>query len=151
MVKLKIRRADKSEVGIIADFQQKMAWETEKLELREDVLTAGVKAVFEDSNKGLYFVAEQDGNVVASLMITYEWSDWRNGTVWWIQSVYVLPTFRGQGVFKQMYLHLKEHVMQSELRGLRLYVDKTNTAAQKVYDSIGMTQEHYAMYEWMKG
>ena len=151
MKQLEIRRAEASEAGMIADFQQKMAWETEQLELREDVLAAGVQAVLADSNKGLYYVALQDGEIVASLMITYEWSDWRNGTVWWIQSVYVLPEYRGQGVFKRMYLHLKEYVMQSELRGLRLYVDKTNTAAQNVYDAIGMTQEHYAMYEWMKG
>ena len=84
-------------------------------------------------------------------MITYEWSDWRNGNVYWIQSVYVLPEYRGKGVFKEMYLHIKLSVKETPgLSGIRLYVDKHNHRAQKVYNKIGMDGSHYQLFEWMK-
>jgi ribosomal protein S18 acetylase RimI-like enzyme len=147
---MEIRKAKPSEINSIVDFQQKMAKETESLELNLDILTKGVQAVFDDSTKGIYYVALENNAVIASLLITYEWSDWRNGQVYWIQSVYVLPEHRGKGVYKQMYLHLKEEVEKSpDIRGLRLYVEKDNAIAQKVYSKLGMDGEHYKMFEWM--
>jgi len=148
---MKIRKAVKEDIRKIIDFQQKMANETENLILDTNIVTAGVKAVFDDKSKGNYYVAEDNDNVIASLMTTYEWSDWRNGCVLWIQSVYVLPEYRQKGIYKQMYNHLKELVKSSDkYLGLRLYVDLTNKRAQKVYEKLGMNGEHYKMYEWFK-
>jgi GNAT superfamily N-acetyltransferase len=108
-------------------------------------------AVLNDSHKGEYFIAELDDEPVGCLLTLPEWSDWRNGTVLWIHSVYVIPPLRGSGVYRQLYLHLKEKVMADQsLRGLRLYVDKTNQKAQTVYAKLGMTKEHYELFEWMK-
>ena len=101
------REASVSDVSTIVDFQIAMARETEELDLDRDVCTRGVQAVFEDASRGRYFLAESDGVVIASLMITYEWSDWRNGNVWWIQSVYVVPEFRGQRVYAGLYEHVR--------------------------------------------
>lgn len=127
-----IRQATIADAQFIIHFQLLMAKETENLDLVPEIVTKGVQAVFQDLNKGIYFVAEFENRVVASLMITYEWSDWRNGNVWWIQSVYVLPEVRRMGIFRQMYSYLKNVVENDvNLRGLRLYVDKTNTKAQK--------------------
>jgi len=148
---MNIRNATLEDVATIVDFQLKMALETEGLTLDFDVVTQGVTAVFCDSSKGGYFVAEEEGVVVASLMITHEWSDWRNGLVWWIQSVYVAPEFRRRGVFALMYGHIKREVeASSSIRGLRLYVDKRNDSAQKVYKRLGMNGSHYDTYEWMR-
>jgi len=107
---MEIRKAKPSELTTLVSFQQKMALETEDLELNQTVLNRGVQAVFDDHNKGIYYVAIENNEAIASLLITYEWSDWRNGQVYWIQSVYVLPEHRGKGVYKQMYLHLKKVV-----------------------------------------
>ena len=146
-----IREAKITDLPHIVEFQRNMASETENLALDESILNAGVKAVFEGNEKGKYYVAENSGEIVASLMITYEWSDWRNGTVWWIQSVFVTPGFRRYGIFRKMYAHLKSIVEQDqEIRGLRLYVDNRNVIAQSVYESIGMNGEHYRVFEWMK-
>jgi GNAT superfamily N-acetyltransferase len=146
-----IRNATQQDAATIVDFQLKMAIETEDLILDPAVTKEGVRAVFSDSSKGCYFVAETEGIVVASLMITYEWSDWRNGLVWWIQSVYVVPEFRKKGVFTQLYEYLKKQVEASDhVRGLRLYVDKRNVSAQKVYTHLGMNGSHYDTYEWMR-
>ena len=121
-----VRNATLHDASTIVDFQFKMALETESLTLERDVVTQGVAAVFNDPAKGRYFVAEEDGVTIASLMITKEWSDWRNGLVWWIQSVYVMPEFRKRGVYTQMYQHVKKEVETStDIRGLRLYVDKS--------------------------
>lgn len=146
-----IREAVPDDALYIIDFQLKMAYETESLQLDYHTVTKGVHAVFEDANKGLYYVATDANKVIGSLLLTYEWSDWRYGTVLWIQSVYIDPQFRGQGVFKKMYQHIQQLVTpQSGYRGIRLYVDKTNRAAQKVYEALGMNGEHYQVYEWMK-
>jgi ribosomal protein S18 acetylase RimI-like enzyme len=146
-----IRQATIEDISRIATFQMAMALETENLKLDAPTLQKGIAAVFADSSKGQYFVYEINGKVEASLMITYEWSDWRNGVVWWIQSVFVTKEYRGQGVYKKMYEHLKEIISSQEsIRGLRLYVDKTNAAAQKVYSKLGMNGEHYQLFEWMK-
>ena len=148
---MNIRNATLLDAATIADFQVAMALETEDLSLDPAVVEKGVAALFGDPSKGRYFVAEEENVVVASLMITYEWSDWRNGLVWWIQSVYVKPEFRKKGVFSQMYHHIKEQVESSaNIRGLRLYVDKRNLPAQKVYTRLGMNGSHYDTYEWMR-
>ena len=146
-----IREAEKTDIAVIADFQLKMAKETENLDLNPETVVKGVTAVFSDPSHGKYFVTEIESKVCASLMVTPEWSDWRNSKVLWIQSVYVLPEFRKSGVFKKMYQHLKSLVEGSELyTGLRLYVDKSNHIARNVYRQIGMNGEHYEVFEWMK-
>lgn len=145
-----IRKAIPSDAGEITSFQQKMAWETEKLALDPSTVADGVKAVFDNADRGLYWVTEEQGKVVASLLITYEWSDWRNANVWWIQSVYVLPEHRRSGIFRKMYEHIKEEARKEGIPGLRLYVETNNTRAQKTYEALGMKCEHYRLYEWMK-
>ena len=148
---VQIRIATEENREIIADFQEKMARETEDLVLEKETLNEGIIHVLRDSEKGKYFVAEEEGKVVASLLITFEWSDWRNKWVLWIQSVYVLPEYRKQGVFKNMYAHIKKWATgDNEVAGIRLYVDKTNRRAIDVYRKLGMNGEHYRLFEWMK-
>lgn len=148
---VEIREARPGDAPVIVDFQIRMARSTEGLELDPAIVTRGVAAVFADPAKGTYWVAEAEDRVVGSLLTTFEWSDWRNGTVLWIQSVYVLPEWRRRGIYKSLYEHLKRKVESTpDLRGLRLYVDLRNTAAQQVYERLGMTREHYQMYEWLK-
>lgn len=146
-----IRKALPTDAEAIADFQLKMARETENIDLDRSIVEKGVAAVFSDDAKGAYYVAEVDGSVVSSLLTTYEWSDWRNGRVLWIQSVYVSEKYRRRGIYRQMYEHIKTLVQQDEtdFRGIRLYVDKTNSHAQQVYAKLGMVNHHYEMYEWM--
>ena len=146
-----IRAATPDDIPVIIDFQQKMAWETEQVQLDPIVLAAGVKNLLQDSRHGKYYVAVEDRMVVGSLMTTYEWSEWRNGTVLWIQSVYIVESHRGKGIYKELYGHIQQLVANSsDLKGIRLYVDKTNKAAQKVYEKLGMNGEHYQVFEWMK-
>jgi GNAT superfamily N-acetyltransferase len=145
-----IRKATSEDAAAIIDFQQKMAWETEKMSLVPEVINKGVKAVFTDPSHGQYWVAEDRGKVVASLLITYEWSDWRNSNVWWFQSVYVLPEFRRTGIFRSMYLNIIDEADKCGVAGLRLYVELNNSGAQKTYEALGMSSHHYTMYEWMK-
>lgn len=135
----------------IVEFQLVMARETEEMELNRHVLTRGVEALFEDRSLGRYFIAEVGGRPVGSLMITPEWSDWRNGVVWWIQSVYVVPDHRRHGIYAGLYEHVRRIAENNEsIKGLRLYVDKRNTVAQQVYTRLGMNGEHYQVFEWMK-
>ncbi len=146
-----VRDALKSDLENILDFQISMARETESIELERDVLKIGVSSVLDDSTKAKYFIADNEGEAAGMLMITTEWSDWRNGWVWWIQSVYVKPGYRKMGVYKMLYNHIKKIVgSNDELKGIRLYVDKRNVRAQQVYESLGMTGDHYTTYEWMK-
>lgn len=146
-----IREATSDDIPIIIDFQQKMAWETEQVQLDPIVLAAGVKNLLLESRHGKYYVAEENRVVVGSLMTTYEWSEWRNGNVLWIQSVYIIESHRGKGIYKKLYGHIQQLVANSpDLKGIRLYVDKTNKAAQKVYEKLGMNGEHYQVFEWMK-
>lgn len=148
---VEIRPARPEDAATIVDFQVRMAIETEDLDLDRPTVTRGVQAVFEDPAKGQYWVAVADGRVVGSLLTTYEWSDWRNGTVLWIQSVYVPLELRRSGVYRRLYECLRERVLASPgLRGIRLYVDRRNTAAQRVYERLGMSREHYEMFEWLK-
>jgi GNAT superfamily N-acetyltransferase len=145
-----IRHALPKDAEVIIDFQQKMAWETEDMTLPTEIVTKGVNAVFSNPVLGQYWVAEEEQKVVASLLITYEWSDWRNANVWWFQSVYVLPSHRRKGIFRSMYAHIRNEAENDGIAGLRLYVETNNTRAQKTYEALGMQREHYAMYEWMK-
>ena len=150
-MEIRTREADVTDAAGIAAFQRAMARETEEVELDAAVVDRGVRAVFDEPARGRYFVAEAEGRVIASLLITYEWSDWRDGNVWWIQSVYVRPEFRRRGVYAQMYEHVKgiaEH--DPNVRGIRLYVDRRNASAQDVYRRCGMNGEHYLVFEWMK-
>ena len=151
MTEVRYRNAVRDDARAIIEFQLAMARETEELELDREVLARGVAAVCDDPNKGRYFVAEAEGRVVASLMITYEWSDWRSGMVWWIQSVYVVPEFRKRGIYGGLYTHVRELIKDDpNIRGIRLYVDERNRPAQEVYTRLGMNGEHYRVFEWMK-
>ncbi len=145
-----IRKAVQSDAPSIIDFQLKMAWETEGIRLDPETVTKGVNAVFTDHSKGQYFVAESDQKPVASLLITFEWSDWRNRNVWWLQSVYVMPEYRRRGIFRKMYLFIKEQAGINDIAGLRLYVETRNLNAKKTYEALGMSSEHYSFYEWMR-
>jgi len=148
---MNVRRAKAEEAKDIIDFQIDMARETENVALDRNIITPGVHAVFEDESKGWYFVAEVDGKIAGSLLITFEWSDWRNGMILWIQSVFVDKDFRGRGVYRALYEHIQAMVNGSdEYCGIRLYVDKTNTNALRVYEKLGMDSQHYGMCEWIK-
>jgi ribosomal protein S18 acetylase RimI-like enzyme len=145
-----IRPAIQEDSKYIIGFQQKMAMETENIVLDPAVVTKGLERLFEDSAKGNYYVAEEDKEVIGCMMTTFEWSEWKCGNVLWIQSVYILPSHRGRGVFKKMYEYIQRLVTpESGYRGIRLYVDKNNLAAQKVYAKLGMNGDHYQMFEWM--
>ncbi len=147
---ISIRKARPEDAPSIIDFQQKMAWETEEFKLQCDVVSKGVYGVFENTTRGQYWVAEDSSKVVASLLITYEWSDWRNTNVWWFQSVYVLPDYRRKGIFRSMYSAIKNEADKEGVAGLRLYVEINNKRAQLTYESLAMKSEHYTMYEWLK-
>lgn len=142
-----IRRGRPEDADAIAEFQVIMAMETENKKLvSENVLTA-VKAVFEDDSKGFYLVCEISGQVVGSLLITYEWSDWRNTNMWYIQSVFVDKEFRGRGIFKSLYHKVVELAKEQGVKVVRLYVETENERAQKVYESLGMKRMPYYMYD----
>lgn len=142
-----IRAAKPTDSKTIAEFQIAMALETENKTLDPQVVTPAVAAVFENSQHGFYVVAESDDRVIGSLMITYEWSDWRNGNMWYIQSVFVDKQHRGKGVFKNLYRHVIDLAKLAEVMFVRLYVETDNEAAQKVYESLGMKRMPYYMYD----
>ena len=145
---MNIRSANLDDAIQIAQFNQMMALETEEKTLDPETVAKGVEAVLTHADRGFYTVAEIDGKVVGCLMITFEWSDWRNGNIWWIQSVYVDARHRKTGVFRAMYEHLyKQAASTEDIAGIRLYVDKTNTAAQAVYRKMGMNLARYDIYE----
>ena len=148
---IEIRRGRRKDASNIVDFQIRMAKETEDFALDRPTVEKGVHAVFDDPHKGAYWIAELDNKVVGCLLTVPEWSDWRNGTVLWIHSVYVIPSARRRGIFRMMYENLKTTVEQSpDLRGLRLYVERENERAQKTYNAMGMDGNHYKMFEWMR-
>lgn len=150
MKDLFIREARIIDADKIIGFQKKMAKETEDMSLDHEVINQGVYAVFADPARGKYYVAEDNGEVIGSLLITNEWSDWRNSFVWWFQSVYIEKSYRRRGIFKMMYNHIKENAISNGIAGLRLYVEVENTTAQKTYEAMGMSSSHYKMYEWLK-
>jgi ribosomal protein S18 acetylase RimI-like enzyme len=146
-----IREAQHEDLDTIANFQRLMAMETEKIALDDNVLKKGIENLFSDPTKGKYYVAVIGKDIIACLMTTFEWSDWRNGTILWIQSVFVDKSSRGKGAYKKMYEHIQNIVAADELlKGIRLYVDKDNLPAQSVYSKLGMNGEHYKVFEWMK-
>ncbi len=145
---INIREAMPKDTDHIVRFQQDMALETEGKVLNEPLLRQGVANVFESDDKGFYLVAEADGGVVGSLLITFEWSDWRNATFWWIQSVFVDADWRRRGVYRAMYDWVHEIAgSRDDICGIRLYVERTNHIAQQTYNSLGMAHSHYDLYE----
>ncbi|NEQ95228.1 MAG: GNAT family N-acetyltransferase [Cyanothece sp. SIO2G6] len=146
-----IRLAEPGDAEPLVRFNQAMALETEGKELVEAVIAAGVLGLLENPTLGFYVVAECGGEVVAALMVTMEWSDWRNGLFWWIQSVYVLPTHRRKGIYRRLYEFVKACAEENpQICGFRLYVEKDNVTAQRTYDALGMVETHYRMYEELK-
>lgn len=143
-----IRKAQMSDAELIAQFNVAMARETESRLLSFDTVHAGVQHLIAHPELGFYLVADCEETPVACLLITFEWSDWRNGLFWWIQSVYVKPEFRRLGIYRALYRHLGFLAGQSGgVCGFRLYVEKDNTAAQAVYESLGMSRTDYLLYE----
>jgi GNAT superfamily N-acetyltransferase len=143
-----VRRATLAEAATLAEFNMAMAGETEARVLDRDTLTAGVHHLFHDEQRGFYLVAELSNQVRGALLITYEWSDWRNGLFWWIQSVYVDPQARRQGVFTALYRQVKQMAQDdSSVCGLRLYMEQNNATARSVYTGVGMTETPYQVYE----
>jgi ribosomal protein S18 acetylase RimI-like enzyme len=145
---MKIRQALSDDVDVIVAFNAAMAEETESRTLDMDVLRRGVAAVLTDPSKGRYLVADQGSKIIGQLMITYEWSDWRNGTFWWIQSVYVMPEYRRRGIYRALHEYVMRLARQEpEVCGIRLYVDRHNVTARKTYESLGMRYSHYDLFE----
>lgn len=147
-IECNIRPAGSGDAQVIAAFNRAMAWETERKELHPETILAGVRNLIANPQYGFYVVAEVAGQVVACLLITYEWSDWRNGLFWWIQSVYVFPEFRRRGIFRRMYAYVKNLARRTpEVCGLRLYVAEDNEQAQTTYRQLGMEATHYRLFE----
>ena len=143
-----IRLATLEDAQSIANFNINMARETEDMQLIPEVILAGAQRLITDSTLGYYLVAETGSQIVGSLMVTTEWSDWRNGIFWWIQSVYVRPLYRRQGLYRELYLRVQELAEQEPaVCGFRLYVERDNTAAQRTYESRGMSETDYKMFE----
>ncbi len=143
-----IRRALSQDIAELTDFNIKMAYETEGVELIPEVIAAGVKTMIDNAQMGFYLVVELDKGIQASLMITTEWSDWRNGIFWWIQSVYVREQYRRQGLYRELYLRVKELAEQEPaVCGFRLYVERDNIVAQGTYASLGMSETEYRIFE----
>ena len=145
-----IRKAVLSDLPVLITLQQKLAFETEGVQLDPGILEKGLKAMFQDHNKGYYSLAELNNEIVGCFMLTHEWSDWRNGRAYWLQSVYVVESYRKHGVFKSMFSYVQQLISSdSQAVGLRLYVDRSNVRAQQVYKAIGMNGDHYMMFELM--
>ena len=144
---LTITRGKASDIEAIVRFQADMAMESEGTMLDMDRLTLGVTSAINDEQKGTYLVASVNDTPIGSLMVTREWSDWNNMWYWWIQSVYVMPEYRNQGVYRAMYATLKDMAKENGVSQVRLYADRTNHSAQQVYQRLGMTESHYLMFE----
>lgn len=142
-----ITRGAVCDIESIVHFQADMAMESEGCVLDKEKVTKGVTAAMLDDSKGVYWVAKFEKRTIGSLMLTREWSDWNNEWYWWIQSVYVIPEFRRKGVYKAMYKKVKDTAKANNVSQIRLYVDKTNVSAQKVYQNLGMQESHYLMFE----
>jgi ribosomal protein S18 acetylase RimI-like enzyme len=145
---LAIRRATPADAPVVVEFNRRLAEETEGVVLDLALLRAGVASALADPAKTLYFVAEDEGVVVGQLALTYEWSDWRNGWIWWIQSVYVCAEARRRGVFRALYEHVHDLARRDPgVIGLRLYVEHENHAAQETYRRLGMERTRYLVLE----
>ena len=145
---LTVRRAHTDDTEVIAQFNEAMAAETEAKTLDPDTVRQGVRALLDGAADGFYLIAERGGRAVGALMITTEWSDWRNGQFWWIQSVYVRPDARRQGVYAALHAHVEEIATADDaVCGLRLYVERANDDARRTYEAMGLTETSYRMYE----
>jgi ribosomal protein S18 acetylase RimI-like enzyme len=142
-----VRAATLADAPRIAEFNAAMAFETEQLRLDPAAALAGAEALIREPARGRYYLACSAGEVVGQAMITFEWSDWRNADFWWIQSVYVQPAQRGQGVFRQLYQSMEADARAARACGLRLYVEDHNTAAQATYRRLGMADRSYRVFE----
>lgn len=143
-----IRKGQISDLNALVEFNQAMANETEGLQLNGDILTKGVKTLIEQPEKGFYLVAEIDGEIAGSLMVTFEWSDWRAKDYYWIQSVYIRPQNRRQGIYGKLYNEVKTIAKNNGgAASFRLYVEQENTNAQKTYTALGMEKSYYLMFE----
>lgn len=148
---LTVRPAERRDAANIALWNIAMAWETEGKRLDPGIISRGVEAVFDEPRRGFYLLAERDGEAVGCLLVTYEWSDWRCGDFWWIQSVYVVASARRGGVFRAMYAEVAQRARAASAVGIRLYVETENERAQGTYAGLGMERCHYFMYEAMLG
>jgi GNAT superfamily N-acetyltransferase len=142
-----VRPATPDDVDFLVDGNARMALETEGLTLDSSRLRSGVQAVFDDPMRGFYLISEIDGTPAGQMMITYEWSDWRNATFWWIQSVYTLPDQRGRGIFRALFSYCEALAKETGVCGLRLYVEANNRKAQATYLRCGMKETVYRMFE----
>ena len=151
-MKLTIRDANLADAATIADFNNSIAEETEGRSLDMGIIRPGVERLLGDSGLGRYWVAETDGKIVGQIMVTYEWSDWRNGMLWWIQSVYIHPEHRRMGVFSALYKHVESLAKtQVDVNGLRLYVEYNNKRAQRTYETLGMSSPGYQVMQTIFG
>ncbi len=144
----KIREATIADVPIIADMNIGIARETEDKELDKRIISEGVKLAVSDPSLARYFVAECSGSIAGQTMVTYEWSDWRAGQIWWLQSVYVLKQYRSKGCFRSLYKHIKNLAEKDSLaKAIRLYVMDDNETGKNVYSKVGMNHSGYVVYE----
>ncbi len=144
---MEIRAAELSDIETVVSFNVRLAEESEGLSLNMERLRAGVSAVLRDESLGFYLLAESGGNALGQLAITYEWSDWRNGTFWWLQSVYVRSEYRRKGVLRALYDDILQRARQRGVCGVRLYVERHNVKAQQAYRRLGLNQAVFDMYE----
>jgi ribosomal protein S18 acetylase RimI-like enzyme len=142
-----VRNAEATDWAAIAEFNRALAAETENKTLDWDTLAAGVRRLLADPAKGRYFIAESAGRIIGTTMITYEWSDWRDGWIWWIQSVYVHPEYRGRGAFSRLYRHIESLAAGEGVRAVRLYVLTSNEHARNTYRKLGMRESGYTVLE----
>ena len=145
---IRIRRGGAEDAACLAGFNRAMAQETEGKVLDPDTALRGVELLLAHPDRGFYLLAEADGEVRASLMVTTEWSDWRAGTFWWIQSVYVRPAYRRRGLFRALYRHVRHLALEAgDVCGLRLYVERDNAGAHRTYEAVGMEETAYRLWE----
>ncbi|MCG3180244.1 MAG: hypothetical protein BIFFINMI_02602 [Phycisphaerae bacterium] len=145
---VRVRPATEADVESLVAFNMAMANETEGRQLDPATLRAGVRAVFDRPQRGFYLIAECDGRTAGGLLITFEWSDWRNADWWWIQSVYVEPAFRRRGIYRAMHRHVQGLARaDGGVRGVRLYVECDNASAQDTYRALGMERVNYLMFQ----
>ncbi len=151
-MKRRIRKAAAEDAQVLAAFNAAMAKETEGIVLQPERIIKGVETLLQDSTLGFYLLAEENGEPIGALMITTEWSDWRNGLFWWVQSVYVKKEKRRRGVFRDLYRAVTDLAAENpEVCGFRLYVEHDNHAAQQTYQSLGLSETRYKLFEQTKG
>ena len=144
---MEIRFATNDDVTVVVEYNIAIALETEDLRLDPETVIKGVRHLIDHVELGFYLVAVRESKVVGCLLVTTEWSDWRNGVFWWIQSVYVHPSFRRQGIYRSLYKHVGNLASSENVCGFRLYVEKENLTAQKTYRQLGMHETHYRIFE----